>query len=77
MDIFCEYINDFIENHLHDMAEYYELENLWVVRKENSIRIFFNFFNWCMHKRYVSYRINMAQEDKERAEVKEQATIKV
>lgn len=53
------------------MAEYYELENLWVVRKENSVRIFFHFFNWCMHKRYVSYRINMAQEEKAKAEGKE------
>lgn len=79
MDIFCEYINDFIENHLRDMAEYYELENLWVVRKENSIRIFYNFFNWCMHKRYVSYRINMAQEEKVKAEGKdtEQEGVKV
>jgi hypothetical protein len=37
------------------------LENLWVVRKQNSIRIFFGFFHWCMHKRYVSYRVNMAE----------------
>ncbi len=33
MDIFCEYVNDFIENHLYEMAEYYELENHWIIQK--------------------------------------------
>lgn len=60
MDVFCEYVNDFVENHLREMAEYYELETMWIIRKENSVRIFFSFFSWCMHKRYVSYRINLA-----------------
>jgi hypothetical protein len=32
------------------------------MRKENSIRVFFNFFTWCTHKRYVTYKINLAKE---------------
>jgi uncharacterized protein YegL len=35
MDIFCEYINDFMQNHLQAMAEYYEVENMVIDIKKN------------------------------------------
>lgn len=47
MDIFCEYINDFIENHIRDMAEYYGLENIWIMQENNSVRVLYEFFDWC------------------------------
>lgn len=28
VDILCEYVNDFIQNHLQALAEYYELESM-------------------------------------------------
>ena len=80
MDIFCEYVNDFIENNLYEMAEYYELETLWIVKKENSIKILFHFFSWCTNKRYITYRINLAHSQQNsfpRREVSEKAPIKV
>ena len=64
MDLFCEYINDFVEEHMKEMAEYYSFENHWVVSKENSVKIFFHFFSWATSKRYITYRINMSQGEK-------------
>lgn len=59
MDLFCEYINEFIEENVREMAEYYDFEGHWVVRKQNCISIFYHFFSWCTNKRYITYRINL------------------
>lgn len=59
LDLFCEYLNDFVEEHVAEMAEYYDFDLHWVVRKDNCIRIFYAFFSWCTNKRYITYRINL------------------
>jgi hypothetical protein len=59
MDLFCEYINDFIEEHVREMAEYYDFDGHWIVKKEVCIRVFYTFFKWCTNKRYITYKINL------------------
>ena len=41
------------------------------MQKENSIRVFFNFFSWCTHRRYVTYKINLATQFHEKGQGKE------
>ena len=59
MDIFCEYINDFMQNHLQALAEYYEVDNMVIVREDIAISIFDKLFQWMMLKRYTVYDIKM------------------
>lgn len=57
VDILCEYINDFIQNHLQALAEYYELENMEIMREHIVIGVFSNLFKWMMIKQYTKYVI--------------------
>lgn len=59
MDIFCEYINDFIQNHLQAMAEYYEVENMVILREDIAISVFNILFQWMMLKKYTIYTIKI------------------
>lgn len=68
MDIFCEYINDFIENHIRDMAEYYGLENIWIMQENNSVRVLYEFFDWCQAMRYITYNVSLAKGRKGKAQ---------
>ena len=45
------------------MAEYYSFESHWIVSKENSVKIFYQFFSWATNKRYITYRINLSQRE--------------
>lgn len=59
MDIFCEYINDFMQNHLQAMAEYYEVENMVIVREDIAISVFNTLFQWMMLKKFTNYSIKI------------------
>jgi len=59
MDIFCEYINDFMQNHLQAMAEYYEVDNMMIVRQDIALSIFNLLFQWMMVKKYTNYIIQL------------------
>jgi hypothetical protein len=59
MDIFCEYINDFMQNHLQAMAEYYEVENMVIVREDIAISVFNALFQWMMLKKFTNYSIKI------------------
>jgi hypothetical protein len=54
-----------VEDHMVEMAEYYQFENHWIVQKANSVRIFYYFFEWCTGKRYITYKINMNKPNEE------------
>ena len=62
MDILCEYINEFMESNMSQMAEYYELENLWLLRADKATHLFHLFFQWSMRMKYVTYHIALKKD---------------
>ena len=61
MDLMCEYLNDFVVDHMKEMASDYEFESHWLTDRQNAVKVFYTFFAWCTSKRYITYKINLSQ----------------
>ena len=61
LDLICEGANEFIEEHLKAMAGYYGVGGLWLLQRPNTIATLSQFFNWCSYKHFITYHINVTE----------------
>jgi len=48
-----------MQNHLQAMAEYYEVDNMMIIRQDLALSIFNILFQWMMIKKYTIYNIRI------------------
>jgi hypothetical protein len=48
-----------MQNHLQAMAEYYDVDNMMIIRQDLALSIFNILFQWMMIKKYTRYNIRI------------------
>ena len=59
IEFLIEYMNPFINEYIQDETERLEIDELWIMEKENMTKIFLTFYNWLKWKNYTQFCITL------------------
>ena len=60
VEFLIEYINPFIQNQLQNAVSDFRIGHLWIMKRENTIKVLFCFYHWLVMKKYTEFRLSLA-----------------